>query len=115
MTYSNSPKAYVSFLVGAYKGNFDMLDCGMSATWEAIYRDYSNEELAEEREKLKKQLDNVYSSQSTGSKSYQRDLLMLQSRLKGLTTVKNERSGSNGGSSAHNGRVDFGCNHLDDF
>ncbi len=87
----------------------------MSATWEAIYRDYSSEELAEERVKLKKQLDNVYSSQSTGSKSYQRDLLMLQSRLKGLTTIKNERAANSGGRSALNGRVDFGGNHYDDF
>ena len=89
----------------------------MSATWEAIYADYTDEELAEERVKLKGQLDNVYSSQSTGSKSYQRDLLMLQSRLKGLTTVKNARSASAGGngSNALGGRVDFGGNHYDDF
>jgi len=92
-----------------------MVNCSMSANWETIYRDYSDEELTEEREKLKKQLGNVYTAQGAGSKSYQRDLQMLERRMKALTVIRNERKSSAGGGNALSGQVDFGDNHMDDF
>jgi len=91
----------------------------MSATWDTIYRDYSDEELTEEREKLKKQLDNFYTSQSVGSKNYARDLQMIQNRMASVAAIRKERgAGGSSGSSFGNslsGQVDFSQNSLDDF
>lgn len=86
----------------------------MSANWEVIYRNYDDMKLAEEISRLEKQLENVYSSQTTGNKSYQRDTVMLQNRLKAAHVVRNERKQSSSGGHLK-GQVDFGGTCLDDF
>lgn len=87
----------------------------MSANWEAIYRSYTDEELIEERAKLKKQLDSPYVSQSNGSKSYQRDVLMLQGKFKACVSVMVARGTATSGGQGLSGQVDFGQTTLDDF
>jgi ribosomal protein L29 len=87
----------------------------MSANWDTIYRSYSDEELTEERAKIKKQLDNSYTSQNTGSKSYTRDIQMLERRMTSIATIMNERNAQSGGNSGLSGQVDFGGNSMDDF
>lgn len=101
--------------IGGGDGGFDMVGEGMSATWETIYRDYTDAELADEREKIKKQLDSAYLSQSTGNKSYTRDLGMLQGRMKAIATVRNERKVVDGGCDPLSGQVDFGGVGLEEF
>ena len=92
----------------------DTLGEDMSANWEVIYRNYGDEKLTAEIACLEKQLENVYSAQSTGNKSYQRDTVMLQGRLKAANVVKNERGASYGANDLK-GCVDFGDTCLDDF
>lgn len=72
--------------------------------WLEIYQSYSAEELAEEITQLKKDIKGNYSGQGVGSVNYQRDLTMIQSRLRAATRVVNERSQ---GDASNMGEVDF--------
>jgi hypothetical protein len=61
--------------------------------WTEIYGDYSDDQLAEEIAKLKKQVD-AYTSQSVGGKSYTKDVRLVQDQLQGAIRVKNSRRGT---------------------
>jgi hypothetical protein len=101
----------------------------MSASWEEIYNGYSVDEIREERTRLKKQLDHAYRGQSTGGKSYEKDLNHLTARFQSLTRVMRERGigmdengvgVSSGGSiapagGAFKGQVDMSGPDLCDF
>ena len=86
----------------------------MSAQWEEIYSDLSDEELATEIADLKESLSaGGYSAQSTGSKSYNKDLVHLQARLQSAIRVKRKRGQR--GTNPMFGTVNFGNTDLDDF
>jgi hypothetical protein len=101
----------------------------MSASWEEIYHGYSVAEVRAERTRLKKQLDHAYSGQSTGGKSYEKDLNHLTARFQSLTKVMAERNigmeetdvGVGGGGAvapaggAFKGQVDMSGPDLCDF
>lgn len=55
-----------------------------------IYRSYTDDELAAEVAKLKKE-DSVFVSQQSGSKSFTRDLQALAGKLSAAIRVQNER------------------------
>jgi len=74
-----------------------------ASDWAEIYRSYSPEELATEIVELKKQ-KSVFSSQQIGSKSYTKDLQMLQSQLQAAIRVQNGRKAPEG---EFSGVVDF--------
>jgi len=63
------------------------------ASWLTIYRRYKGNQLAEEIDKLKAQLDNPYDSVSSGGKNASRNLDALADRLEKALRVQSERSG----------------------
>ena len=85
-----------------------------ASDWSEIYDSYSAEELADEITDLKEQIkaaSNI-SSQTTGPKSYGRDLREMRVRLQAAVRVQNQRKAAASGYRG-NGRValaDFsGC------
>lgn len=82
-----------------------------SQDWIEIYRSYTDDELAEELNDLKKQLKSAggITGQGSGSVNYSRDLLHLQGRLHACVRVRGERSSSSFGPKAngHWGVADF--------
>lgn len=59
--------------------------------WKVIYRDYTAEELAEEKTFLRKESRNIYLSQAVGSKNYQRSITTIEERLRAITEIERER------------------------
>jgi hypothetical protein len=56
--------------------------------WAIIYRTYGAEELDEEIAFLKKESKNLYMSQGVGGKNYQRNVTIIQDRLRAALTAK---------------------------
>jgi hypothetical protein len=64
------------------------------ANWKVIYRDFSSQELTDERFSLLKESKNLYLAQSVGGKSYQRSITSVEERLRALAEIKRENSGA---------------------
>lgn len=64
----------------------------MDQDWIEIYRSYSADELASEITRLKKAISDAdgINSASSGSKTYQRDLLHLKNRLQAAVRVSGQ-------------------------
>ena len=61
--------------------------------WKVIYRDYTGEELAEEKTFLRKESRNIYLSQAVGSKNYQRSVTTIEERLRAIAEIERETVG----------------------
>ena len=64
-----------------------------SNDWQVIYQSYTVEELAAELARLKTESQNLYLSQSVGSKSYSRSITDVRQRLSACVEVMNARAG----------------------
>ena len=64
------------------------------ANWKVIYRDFTSQELTEERASLLKESKNLYLAQSIGGKSYQRSITGVEERLRALAEIKREQAGA---------------------
>lgn len=62
--------------------------------WIIIYRGYTGEQLACEKTKLQKWLNNPFDAQAQGGKSYERSRASIVSQLAALQRVLNEKSGT---------------------
>lgn len=62
-----------------------------SLEWMEIYRAYTPEEIETEITSLKNQAT-LYTSQTSGEKSYTKDLILVQNRLQAAIRVRNERT-----------------------
>jgi hypothetical protein len=62
-----------------------------NAEWVEIYSAYTPAELSEEQAKLKKQAG-VFTAQSSGGKSYTKDLAEIRGRLASIQRVLNARA-----------------------
>jgi hypothetical protein len=72
----------------------DTLVSGMAtADWVEIYHGYTAPELQAVIDKLKRQIDTPYDSQTEGSKSYQKNLAELRTRLQAATRVMRQKKG----------------------
>ncbi|MDR0532728.1 MAG: hypothetical protein LBH01_02115 [Verrucomicrobiales bacterium] len=71
-----------------------------TADWVEIYENYDTAELQAVIERLKKQADTPYDSQTQGSASYQKNLAELRSRLQAALRILRKRSGKAPASSA---------------
>ena len=60
--------------------------------WKVIYRDYTGEELAEEKTFLRKESRNIYLSQAVGSKNYQRSVTTIEERLRAIAEIEREQA-----------------------
>jgi hypothetical protein len=61
--------------------------------WLIIYRGYTPDQIAAERATLQRWLSTPYDAQTQGSKSYQKNLEGIRSRLAALQRAVNEKSG----------------------
>jgi hypothetical protein len=80
------------------------------ANWKVIYRDYSSQELIDERKTLMLETKNLYLAQSVGGKSYQRSITSVEERLRALSEINREKSGR---SYQEDTYTDFNGNSLD--
>jgi hypothetical protein len=80
------------------------------ANWKVIYRDYTSQELIDERKSLMLETKNLYLAQSVGGKSYQRSITSVEERLRALSEIKRESSGRDYLESTY---TDFRDNGLD--
>jgi hypothetical protein len=64
-----------------------------TADWVEIYHGYTAPELQAVIDKLKRQIDTPYDSQTEGSKSYQKNLVELRTRLQAATRVLRQKKG----------------------
>lgn len=62
-----------------------------SSEWMEIYRAYTPEEIETEITTLKNQAT-LYTQQTSGEKSYTKDLIMVQNRLQAAIRIRNERT-----------------------
>ena len=80
------------------------------ANWKVIYRDYSGQELIDEKANLRKEASNLYLAQSVGGKSYQRSITSVEERLRALAEITREQTGKDYLEDTY---VDFSGNSLD--
>jgi hypothetical protein len=78
-----------------------------SVDWIEIYSDYSDAELTAEIAELRKRVRGGYTSQTSGGKSYSKDLNILTAQLRAATRVKNQRASGTRGRDAFVGVADF--------
>ncbi|WP_050028935.1 hypothetical protein [Verrucomicrobium sp. BvORR034] len=75
--------------------------------WIEIYNDYSDAELTAEIAELRKRVRGGYTSQTSGGKSYSKDLNILTAQLRGATRIKNQRARGSRGRGDFLGVADF--------